>query len=130
MSMIKTVVSPTAPKPAGHYSHAVVHNGVVYLAGQLGVDPAKPGAPAGSIEAQTEQALKNIKSILEASGSDLDHVLQMTVFVTDMALWAKVNEAFARVMGHHRPARAVVPVKDFRDGYQVEIQSIAAVRAG
>ena len=130
MAMIKTVVSPTAPKPAGHYSHAVVRNGVVYLAGQLGVDPAKPGAPAGSIEAQTEQALKNIKSILEASGSDLDHVLQMTVFVTDMALWAKVNEAFARVMGNHRPARAVVPVKDFRGGYQVEIQSIAAVRAG
>src|SRR5437588_10585248 len=84
---MKLIVTPAAPKSAGHYSHAVVHNGVVYVAGQLGIDPANPGKAPGSIEAQTEQTLKNIRAILEAAGSGLDHVLQMTVFVSDIELW-------------------------------------------
>jgi 2-iminobutanoate/2-iminopropanoate deaminase len=125
---MKFIVTPAAPKSAGHYSHAVVHNGVVYVAGQLGIDPANPGKPPGSIEAQTEQTLKNIRAILEAAGSGLDHVLQMTVFVSDIELWGKVNETYARIMGDHRPARAVVPVKELHHGYQLEIQAVAAVR--
>ena len=125
---MKLIVTPAAPKSAGHYSHAVIHNGVVYVAGQLGIDAANPGKAPGSIEAQTEQTLKNIRAILEAAGSGLDHVLQMTVFVSDIELWGKVNETYARIMGEHRPARAVVPVKELHHGYQLEIQAIAAVK--
>ena len=66
---MKLIVTPAAPKSAGHYSHAVIHNGVVYVAGQLGIDAANPGKAPGSIEAQTEQTLKNIRAILEAAGS-------------------------------------------------------------
>ena len=125
---MKTVTTGHAPAPAGHYSQAVVHNGIVYVAGQLGIDPAHRDAPVGSIEAQTEQALANLRAILEAAGSGLEQVLQMTVYVTDMELWGKVNEVYARVLGSHRPARAVVPVGDLRRGRQVEIQAIAAVK--
>lgn len=125
---MKLVSTPNAPIPAGHYSQAVVHDRLVFVAGQLGIDPKNPEAPPGSIEAQTEQTLKNIEAILKAAGSGLDHVLSMTVYVSDMELWATVNQVYTRIMGSHKPARAVVPVNDLHYGYQIEIQATAALR--
>lgn len=81
----------------------------------------------GDINAQTELALRNVEAVLHSAGSDLDHVLQMTIYVSDMELWGKVNETYARVMGDHRPARAIVPVKDLHFGTKIEIQAIASV---
>lgn len=124
---MKKISTPGAPKPAGHYSQAVVCGGVVYVAGQLGSDPAAPAAPPGDAAAQTRQALANIAAILEEAGSGLTHVLQMTVYVTDISLWAEVNEAYASVLGDHRPARAIVPVRPLKGDYVVEIQAIAAL---
>ena len=83
----------------------------------------------GNIDEQTELALRNVEAVLHAAGSDLNHVLQMTIYVSDMELWGAVNVAYARVMGDHRPARAIVPVKDLHFGVQIEIQAIAAVKA-
>ena len=83
---------------------------------------------AGDIETQTELALRNVETVLHAAGSDLDHVVQMTIYISDIELWGKVNEAYARVMGEHRPARAIVPVKDLHFGTQIEIQAIASVK--
>lgn len=116
-----------APGAAGHYSQAIVHNGVVYVAGQLPIDPTNRERPVGSIEEQTEQTLRNVEAILKAAGSGLDRVLQMTIYISDISLWGGVNVAYARVMGAHRPARAVVPVNELHYGYQIEIQAIAAV---
>jgi len=116
-----------APAPAGHYSQAVVHNGVVYVAGQLAIVPGQTEHRVGSMAEQTEQTLRNVKAILRAAGSDLDRVLQMTIYISDISLWGEVNETYTKVMGAHRPARAVVPVKDLHYGYQIEIQAIAAV---
>ena len=65
---------------------------------------------------------------MQAAGSDLKHVLQFTIYVSDMGLWGEVNSAYARVMGDHRPARAIVPVKDLHFGTKIEIQAIAAKR--
>lgn len=118
-----------APRPAGHYAQAIVHGGLVYVAGQLPIDPDAPGAPPGPIGAQTERALRNVEAILEAAGSDLAHLLSVTVYVTDIADWPAVDEAYARVLGEHRPARAVVPVLPLHYGYAIEIQAIAALRA-
>jgi len=81
----------------------------------------------GAIEEQTELALRNVEAVLNAAGSDLDHVLQFTIYVSDMELWGAVNAAYARVMGDHRPARAIVPVKDLHFDTKIEIQAIAAV---
>jgi len=122
------IQSGKAPPPGGHYSHAVVHGGLVFVAGQLPIDPANPKAPPGTIEQQTERALANVAAILDAAGSGLDRVLQMTIYVSDMELWGAVNTVYARVMGSHRPARAVVPVKPLHYGYQIEIQAIGAVK--
>ncbi len=118
--------TPAAPAPAGHYAQAVVHGGLVFVSGQLPIDPADREQPPGTIEEQTEQTLRNVGAILEAAGSSLDRVLQMTIYISDVGLWSRVNAAYARVMGAHRPARAVVPVKDLHYGYQIEIQAVAA----
>lgn len=125
---MQAVSTKGAPAPAGHYSQGVVHGGLVYVAGQLGKDPARPDAPPGTLEEQTECALRNLEAVLAAAGGDLAHVIQMTVYVSDAAFWGRVNEVYARVMGESRPARAVVPVNEFRGGWQVEIAAIAAVR--
>lgn len=124
---MEIVETSAAPVPAGHYSQAIIHNGVVYVAGQLPIVPGSSDRTVGSLEQQTEQTLRNVEAILEAAGSGLDKVLQMTIYVSDIARWSEVNSAYARVMGAHRPARAVVPVKDLHYGYQIEIQAIAAV---
>jgi 2-iminobutanoate/2-iminopropanoate deaminase len=124
---MRSISTPDAPKPAGHYSQAIVQSGLVYVAGQLGLDPATGLLVAGGIEAQTERTHRNIEGVLEAAGSDLDRVVSVTIYVTDVALWPKVNEVYARVFGDHRPARAVVPVLPLRHGALIEVQAIAAV---
>jgi len=124
---IKTVNTPNAPQPGGHYSQAVVHNGLVFVAGQLSIDPLTGEKKLGSIEEQTEQALSNVKAILEAANSDLSRVLKMTVYVSDIELWSAVNQVYARFMGDNRPARAVIPTGALHYGFLIEIEAIAAV---
>jgi 2-iminobutanoate/2-iminopropanoate deaminase len=118
-----------APVPAGHYSQAVVHGGFVFVAGQLPIDPRDPARAPGTVEQQTEQALANVAAILTAAGTGLDRVVQMTVYISDVSLWGKVNAVYARIMGEHRPARAVVPTSELRHGMLIEIQAIAAAGA-
>jgi 2-iminobutanoate/2-iminopropanoate deaminase len=124
---MRPILTPEAPTPAGHYSQAIVHDGLVYVAGQLGFDPKRPGHTPDDIEVQTEQTLRNVASILVAAGSDLKHVLSMTIYVSDLSNWGRVNTVYAAVMGEHKPARAVIPVKDLHYGFGIEIQCIAAV---
>ena len=123
---MRFIESPRAPRPVGHYSQGVVHGGLVFVAGQLPVDPADPSRPPGGAEEQTERALRNVEAILQAAGSGLDRLLSVTVYVADIGLWPQVNAAYARILGSHRPARAVVPVKELHHGYLVEIQAVAA----
>ncbi len=117
-----------APEPAGHYSTAVVHNGLIFVSGQLPRDAVSGEVETGAIEVQTELALRNVEAILLAANSDLSHVLQFTIYVSEMELWYKVNAVYARILGEHKPARAIVPVKDLHFGTKIEIQAIAAVR--
>jgi 2-iminobutanoate/2-iminopropanoate deaminase len=123
---IRTILTPEAPAPGGHYSQAVVYNGLVFVAGQLAIDPKTGERLTGSIEEQTEQCLKNVAAILQAAGSGLNRVLKMTIYISDIELWGAVNSVYARVMAAHRPARAVVPVKDLHYGFKIEIEAVAA----
>jgi 2-iminobutanoate/2-iminopropanoate deaminase len=125
---MKAISTPDAPQPGGHYSQAIVHNGLVYVAGQLPIEPRTGEKRLGSIEEQTEQTLRNVAAILEAAGSDLAHVLKVTVYIADIALWSRVNAVYARFFGDHRPARVVAPTKELHFGFLVEVEAIAAVR--
>jgi 2-iminobutanoate/2-iminopropanoate deaminase len=125
---MKTIHTTRAPTPAGHYAQAVVHGSTVYVAGQLPLDPADPARAPGTIAEQAEQVVRNLAAVLQAAGSGLERVLQLTVYVTDLEHWGVVNETFARHFGAHRPARAVVPVGPLRKGCAIEVQAIAALR--
>ena len=83
---------------------------------------------AGDVETQTELALRNVEAVLQEAGSGLENVLQFTIYISDIELWGAVNATYARVMGDHRPARAIVPVKDLHFDTKIEIQAIAVVK--
>ncbi len=124
---MEQILTPNAPRPAGHYAQAIVHRGLVYVSGQLPVDPATGAKRTGSIEEQTLQALENVKAILEAAGSDLGRVLKTTVYVSDIQLWDRVNAVYGKFFGEHRPARAVVPTRELHYGFKIEIEAMAAL---
>jgi len=123
---ITKIATSNAPTPAGHYSQAVVYNGLVFVSGQLAINPLTGERLTGSIEEQTEQCLKNIAEILKAAGSDLSRLLKVTAYISDIELWGAVNAVYAGIMGDNRPARAVVPVKDLHYGFKIEIEAVAA----
>ncbi len=117
----------TVAQARGHYSPGVVYNGVVYVSGQLPID-ATGTVQLGSIEEQTALCMENIRQILLASQSDLNHILKVNVFVSDIALWPRINTEYAKIMGSHKPARIVVPCNTLNYGCQIEIDCIAAVK--
>lgn len=121
------IATDHAPAPAGHYSQAVVHDGLVFVSGQLPVNPATREPVHGSVEDQTRRALQNVEAILLAAGSSRGQVLKTTVYVSDIELWGRVNTEYAEFFGDHRPARAVVPVPELHHGVLVEIEAVAAV---
>lgn len=127
---MKEIRTPNAPQPAGHYAQAVEHQGIVYVSGQLPIDPRSSAKHVGAIEDQTQQALENLAAILKAAHSGKDQVLKVTVYIADMALWDRVNTVYARFFGNHRPARVIVPTRELHFGYQIEIDAIATRKTG
>lgn len=127
MSSIRLIHTPGTAIPLGHYSQAVVHNGLVFVSGQVPVDLASGKPVVGTIEEQTELTLRNLERILQAAGSSLDQVVQMTIFIADIEHWGAVNAIYKKIMGDHRPARAIVPVNLLHHGAGIEIQAMAAV---
>ena len=123
---IKRINTPGAPQPGGHYSQATVYNGLVFVAGQLSIDPKSGEKKLGPIEEQTELALSNVHAILKAAGSDWDRVLKMNISVSDINHWEAVNKVYSRVLGDNRPARAVIPCGPLHYGFLIEIEAVAA----
>ena len=122
---IDVVDTDRAPRPNGHYSQAVVHGGLAHLSMQL---PFAPGSDELSpdVEGQMDQLLANCEAILAAAGSDIDQVLSVSIYLTDVADWPVANAVFARRFASHRPARAMVPVSGLHRGARVGMQLIAA----
>ena len=123
------VNSPTATQPAGHYAQAIIHNDIVYVSGQLGFEPGSSDPVVGSVEQQVRNCLANLSAILNAAGSQLDHVIRTTVYVSDVALWPEVNAIYGSVFGDHKPARTIVPCNTLHHGFQVEIDAMAALKS-
>ena len=114
-----------APLPVGHYSQAIVTNDLVFVSGQLPIDPNNGKKNLGPIEAQTEMVIKNLENILLEAGSDLAHVIKITVYISNINLWDRVNTVYARLFGNHKPARTIVPTRELHYGFQIEIDAIA-----
>ena len=126
---MKPISTSAAPEARGHYSQAIVHGGMVYVAGQLPGVPGDPERRLESFDAQARQVLANVSAILEAAGSSLGLVVKSTVYIADVSYWPAFNAIYAEAFGSHRPARTVVPVAGLHYGYLVEMDVIAAVRA-
>lgn len=122
---IGVVATDRAPRAIGPYSQAVVSGGVIYLSGQVALDPASGELVGETGEEQASRALENLRSVLAAAGSGFDRVLKTTVYLTDMNDFAAVNAVYARFFGDSRPARATVQVSALPKGARVEIDAIA-----
>lgn len=116
------------PPPAGHYSHAVVHDRIVYVSGQLPLRNGGLDLVGAPVEEQTAQAIENLRLVLETSGSGLDCVIKTTVYVADVALWGRVNQSYAAAFGERKPARSIVPTGPLHHGFLVEVEAIAYVQ--
>ncbi|ANQ83563.1 RidA family protein [Azoarcus olearius] len=122
--MSRSIVStPNAPAAIGTYSQAVKAGGTVYLSGQIGLDPATMQLVDG-FEAQTVRVFENLKAVAEAAGGSLADVVKLTIYLTDLANFAKVNEIMARYFAEPYPARAAVGVKELPKGAVVEADAI------
>jgi 2-iminobutanoate/2-iminopropanoate deaminase len=121
------VKSDAAPAAIGPYSQAVVHEGLCWASGQVGLDPASGNLVGADVAMQARQALANLRAVLAAAGTDLQHVLRATVYLRDMADFATVNHEYATAFGEWRPARATVAVAGLPRDARVEIDCVAAI---
>lgn len=126
MSFTKNIIkTDKAPAAVGTYSQGVFHNGVYYFSGQIGLD-AKTGEMANGFDAQLEHVLKNIDGLLESQNLTRSHIIKTTIFMTDLAQFGKVNEAYTKFFEAPYPARSTVQVSALPKGAVVEIEVIAA----
>ncbi|MEO6778130.1 MAG: RidA family protein [Gemmatimonadaceae bacterium] len=123
---MKFIETNQAPLPGGHYSQAVVANGLVFVSGIL---PIAPGGgerriPEG-IEAQARQVIANLRAVLSASDSDMNKLVSVQIFVSNVDLWGAINSIYTEALGAHRPARTVVPCGPLHYGALIELNAVA-----
>ncbi len=123
----KVIQTDKAPKAIGPYSQAIRTTSMIYTAGQIALDPATMELISGGIEEQTRQVLTNLRSVLEAAGSSLGHVVKTTVFLKDMNDFPKMNTIYAEFFGENPPARSTVAVAGLPKGGMVEVEAIALI---
>ena len=124
-SEIKVINTPNAPAPKGPYNQGVVHDGMVYGAGQLPLDPATGEVVPGTFQDHVKQALRNVEAILKAGGSDLEHVVRINVYLTDGSQFPLLNEAYTEVMKAPYPPRTARAVD--LGGFDIEIDAQGVV---
>ncbi|PLV58971.1 RidA family protein [Thermotoga sp. KOL6] len=119
------VETEKAPKAIGPYSQAIVVGNMMFVSGQIPVDPKTGNLIEGTIEEKTERVLENLKAILEAGGFSLEDVVKVTVFTTSIDFFPRVNEVYARYFDTHKPARSFVAVSQLPKNVEIEIEAIA-----
>lgn len=112
-------------KKKGHYSPGVLVGNILYISGQLPMDPTTGQLVAGGIEAQTKAALRNVERVLHTAGLAKTDVAMCRVYIPDMAHWDTVNDIYAAFFGEHKPARVIVPTRELHHGALVEIEAVA-----
>jgi 2-iminobutanoate/2-iminopropanoate deaminase len=124
--MKKIIHTENAPKAIGPYSQATEVNGLLFISGQVPIDPATGKVVEGDIKAQTKQVMENIKAILEEAGYSFSQVVKSTCLLSDMSHFAAMNEVYGEYYKENPPARAAYAVKGLPLGVMVEIETIAA----
>jgi 2-iminobutanoate/2-iminopropanoate deaminase len=128
MSMPRNVIlSPDAPRPLSVYSQAIQSGSLLFLAGQIPLDPVSGELVSGSIALETERIMENLSAVLSAAGASLNNVVKTTVYLTNMADFAEFNQAYGRYFPTAPPARTTVAVAALPKGVRIEIEAIAAV---
>ena len=126
---MSTSIQPIAPaglaKPGGHYSHATVANGFVFVSGQLPITADGTRLAGASFEQQTRQVLDNVKAALLAAGSGIDRLVQVRVYLDAIENWPAFNAIYAEWAGDARPSRAIVPTGPLHFGFKVEVEAVA-----
>jgi 2-iminobutanoate/2-iminopropanoate deaminase len=125
---LRSVNTDKAPKAIGPYSQAIVSGDLIFCAGQVALDPKSGELVSGDIREQTRRVLDNLAAVLEAAGAGMDRVTKTTVFLTDFAEFAAMNEVYAEKFGAHRPARSTVQISTLPRGARIEIECIAMRR--
>ncbi len=126
---MKTIINtPNAPAPIGPYSQAVMANGFLFLSGQVAINPENGALNLTSISEETHQVMRNIKAVLLEAEYSFEHIVKTTIFLSDMALFAEVNEVYGSYFETAFPARETVAVKGLPKGVNVEI-SVTAFKA-
>lgn len=123
---MRIIDTPKMPKAAGHYSMVVEHQGILYISGQLPLDPITRKKPA-TFREEVELVFKKLELILNESGSAKNQVLQMRIFLSDIALWPQINDLYSDFFGDHKPARIVVPSHPLHYGCSLEIEATAYI---
>jgi len=123
----QTVFAPKGIKPMGPYTPAIRMGDLLFISGQVGIDPETGKFVEGGVAAQAKQVLENLKGLVEAGGSSMDKVLKTTMFLTNMADFATVNEIYAQYFPTDHPARSTIQVVALPGGALVEIEAIASV---
>jgi 2-iminobutanoate/2-iminopropanoate deaminase len=123
----ETVRTERAPAPfqGAPYSQAIVHGDLVFVSGQLGLDPETAEVVDGGIGPQTDRALENVRAILEEAGSSMDKVLQVSIFIVDLGEFGAMNEVYSRLLEQPYPARATVQIGALPSGARIEIAVVA-----
>jgi 2-iminobutanoate/2-iminopropanoate deaminase len=123
---MKTIINTTdAPAPIGPYSQAVLANGFLYISGQIPINPATGELTMDSIKSETEQVMRNLNAVLLEAGFEFSNILKTTIFLSDMSLFAEVNEVYGSYFESDFPARETVAVKGLPKGVNVEISAVA-----
>jgi len=125
--MKRVIFTESAPAPIGPYSQAIENNGMLFISGQVPVDPATGAIVPGGVAEQTQQVMKNILAIIKAAGlgNDLTKILKCTIYLSDMSLFVPMNEVYASYFPTEPPARAAFAVKGLPLGALVEIEAVA-----
>ena len=124
---METVNAPNAPDAVGPYCHGIKHGDTLFTSGQIALDPATGEMVKGDVQDETRQVLKNLEAILTAAGTSKEKVIKVTVFITDMNDFGKINEVYADFFGGHTPARACVQVARLPLDVRVEMEMVAAL---
>jgi 2-iminobutanoate/2-iminopropanoate deaminase len=123
----KIINTDQAPAPIGPYNQSVLANGFLFISGQIAINPATGNVEATTVAEETKQVMKNLAAILKEASMDFTHVAKITIFLSDMAHFATVNEVYANYFSGDHPARETVAVKGLPKGVNLEISMIAAV---